>query len=170
MPAWAALTIGTLLCLCEAVLLQVFHIDRFAFQWWIPMVVWLAMRKDWASSAMVLALLFFPIEWTAGGRMGLVSFGLILPFLLLRLSGLSVGSVSVITHSIIGAGFALLHNLSMVGLLLILDPDSRMIPAILWNIGVSVLVCAVCTPILLRVFSQLETWFVPQRGAGVRLR
>ncbi|MEZ4458817.1 MAG: hypothetical protein R3E66_03635 [bacterium] len=118
MPAWAALTIGTLLCLGEAVLLQALHIDRFAFQWWIPMAVWLSMQKDWGTSAMVLAMLFLPIEWTAGGRMGIVSFGLILPFLLVRLSGLSVGSVSIVTHSIIGAGFALLHNVSMVGLLL----------------------------------------------------
>lgn len=169
MPGWAAAVIGVCLCVFEAVVLQVLHIDRFSFQLWIPMTVWLAMQKDWGTSALVLALLFLPIEWSAGGRMGLVSFGLILPFALIRLSGLSVSAASFLTHMLIGATFAVLHDLSMVTVLLIIDPSSRIIPAILWNIGASVGVSALCTPILLRALSRIEAWFAPHgRTAGAR--
>lgn len=162
MPVWVAALLGVALCLFESLLLQFLHVGDFALQLWLPLTLWLAMRKDWASSAFALAFLFFPIEWCAGGRMGLVSFGLILPFVLVRLSGLSVGAVSFLTHALIGGAAALLHGLSMILLLVVFDPDSAIIPAVLWSLWKSALAVAIVTPFFLRGMVRLEDWFLPR--------
>jgi hypothetical protein len=161
MPVWVAAIVGMALCLFETIFLQLFHVGDFALQLWLPLTLWLAMRKDWAASVFALVFLFFPIEWCAGGRLGLVSFGLILPFTLVRLSGLSVGAAGFLTHAMMGGSAAILHGLSMVLLLLVFDPESAIIPAILWTLWISGLAGAIATPILLRGMVRLEDWFLP---------
>jgi len=162
MPVWVAAIVGVALCLFETLMLQILQIGDFALQLWLPLTLWLAMRKDWASSALALAFLFFPIEWCAGGRLGLVSFGLLLPFTLVRLSGLSVGAASFMTHVMMGGAAAVLHVLSMVLLLVVFDPESAIIPAILWSLWKSALAGAIVTPIFLRGMVRLEDWFLPR--------
>lgn len=166
---WLTWVLGTILCLLEATLLPYLP-DGVVFQVWVSLTVWLGMQKDWTVAGLVLAGLFFPIEWSASGRMGLISLGLVVVFGMIRASGMSASALRLVGVSVLGALAAAAHGLVMCGMLLVFDPSSPLISSIVWTLGQSAVAGALVTPVVVGGMVRLNEVFSPRSRFGVGRR
>lgn len=159
---------GFVLVVGEAALLPWVPFEFVTPQIWLPVTVWLALQKDWPGYAVALALLCLPIEWTASGRMGLVSLGLVVVYTLIRATGLSASALNPFSLALLGAFAACVHGVVMVCALLVFDPGSRVVGAIVWTMGQSALWSALLSALLVTALVYAAERNAPRRLGGRR--
>lgn len=119
------------LIVAEGALLQSFGVDAASLQLGVVCGAYLGLRRDFHSSAWILAALLSPIEWMTSAPAGLYAGALVLVFLALRPITSKLERQWNLGKSLLCAAGALLHPLAMAAYLFVTRPGSIALDAIL---------------------------------------
>ncbi len=164
MPAGIVFVVACVILIFEGVLLDELGFDGVALQSSIAIVAYLGLRREFVLASWTLVFLLIPFEWMTGGPLGLYTFGTVGLFLILRALRVTVQSGSLLTEVVVGAGAAVVHGLLMVFALLLITPDSSMLPAILWQLPLAAFGGAILTPAFLRATERVDERLRPSGG------
>lgn len=160
--------LGLGILLAEAVLMQFLGATGLAFQWWIPITFWIALRPDFASSTLLISALLPFMVLTSGAPAGYWIPGVALIYLGLKPLGMSPRNLTRVTQALIAMALALVHATSMAVLLLIFSPDTLILGSIGWGLIWALPLVGISAPLVLWLFERVEAVVSP-RQAGIRL-
>ena len=148
----------------EGAILGALGIEQWSLQLGLIVVCYLGMRRDFESSAWLLAALLLPLEWTTGGPMGGYSLGAVVIFLLLRLVGSQLEARWSAWKAMFCAIAVLLHHLVVAGYWLMFAPDSPIVTAIFATMFGAAFGAGIVSLPLGWLFARLESQFTPRDG------
>jgi len=165
MPGFLTWIVAVLLMLLESTLLAAFGVENLCLQTALGVTFYLALERDFVPGAATLAALLLPIEWLVAGVPGYYALGLVTVFLLLRLVRGSIQGGWSVARFLLAVVAAMLHAITMVVALLVSDPSSPVVGAVLWQILPASLTAAVGCLLVGRLFARLDAAMAPrQRG------
>jgi len=151
----------------ESVLLTTFGVETFSLQMGIGITIFLGLRREFVTGALILAGLLPVIEWLVNGPPGFYSMGLVVVFLIL--SGLMEnlqrrwGMAQMVLAMIVG----LVHAGVMLMAVLLTNPGSMVLQSILWNMWLGSAFVGLSMIPLGRFLDRADRLLNPRSGRSV---
>lgn len=167
MPAVVTWFVCFALLIGESVLMTTFGVESVSLQMGIGITIFLGLRREFVTGALILAGLLPVIEWLVNGPMGFYSLGLVVVFLIL--SGLveSLQRRWGMAQMVLAMVLALLHSGVMLVALLLTNPGSMILQSVLWNMWVGSAFVGLTMIPLGRFLDRADRLLNPRSGRNV---
>lgn len=167
MPGWLTWLLAMGALIMESALLAALGVDSWSLQTAVALTMFLALRREFVTGALILAGLLVPIEWLVGGPPGYYSLSLVAVYFLLRLARGSIESEWGFSQAVLALFTVGVQTGVMVLALLLFHPNARLIYALLWGaIPGAIGAAAVAWP-LGALFTRLDRALDPRNGRGI---
>ncbi len=167
MPGWLTWLLAMAALLLESALLAAVGVDGWSLQTAVALTMFLALRRNFVSGALILACLLVPIEWLVGGPSGYYSLSLVVVFFLLRLARGSIESEWGFSQAMLAMVTVGVQTGVMVLMFLLFQPNSRLIYALLWGAIPGAIGAALVAWPLGALFTRLDRALDPRNGRGM---
>ncbi len=160
---WALKTILSLvLILGEGVVYGLFGVENFTLQLGLALTIVLGLSRDFSSSAFILIMILWPMEWAIRGERGHYVFAAVTLFFLLRfLSAKLKTSIPQLFFISFCAG--MVHSSVMILTTFLLNPDSTSLPSILSNIVWAAFLVSFGALFIQKLFDFLGSFYTVRR-------
>lgn len=164
MPAWLTWLIGLGVLLLESAILAAVGVDGFALQTAVALTIFLALRRDFVTGALILAGLLIPIEWLVVGPPGYYALSLVVVFFLLQLARGSIESEWGLSQAILAMFTVAVQTGVMALAMLLFEPGAELFEALFWGIVPGAIAAAVVAWPLGALLSRLDRALDPRSG------
>lgn len=162
MPGWLLYILALALVLLEGALGAALGLEVLTLEIPLALTLYLGLRREFTSSALLLCGLMIPIEWQVGGLFGVYSLCLVLVFGLLRLVGATLERRWGLVQLGLAAVTILAHHLLIAGFLLVTRPGSLLLDAALGTLFSNLLVAVPVAWVVGRALDALDGFFDPR--------
>jgi ABC-type cobalt transport system substrate-binding protein len=169
MPAWLTWFVAMGVLVLESALLSVFGIDGWALQTAVALTIFLALRRDFVSGALILAALLVPIEWLVVGPFGYYSLSLVVVFFVLQLARGNIQSEWGLSQAVLAIFTVALQTAIMALALLMLDPHAGLMESLLWGAVPGAIGAAVVVWPLGLVLARIDHALDPHAGRRMKV-
>jgi hypothetical protein len=133
MPGWLTWLVAIGVLVLESALLSAFGVDGWALQTAVALTIFLALRRNFVSGALILAALLVPIEWLVVGPSGYYAFSLVGVFFVLQLARGNIQSEWGLSQAVLAMFTVALQTGMMALALVVLDPHAAVMESLLWG-------------------------------------
>ncbi len=169
MPVWLTWIVAMGLLIGESALLAAIGAEDWVLQMAIVVTVFLALRREFVGGALVLAGLLAPIEWLVVGPSGFYALGLVAVFVVFQLARGHIESEWGLSQALLAVVAVGLHTAVMVLAILFLEPDARIVRALLWSAPAGALGAALTVWPVGAFLARLDAMVDSRSSRGVHL-
>lgn len=148
----------------EGVFLHLFGLESWALQVSTLLVVFVALNRTLGTACLTLLLWLLPMEWAASSRFGFCSLALVCVFFLARIFRSRLEQQWGIMHVVLTILGALIHQLLVAMLVLITQPGSSLLKAIVLTLPQTIIVAALFAWPLGYLCLKLDRKFYSKHG------
>lgn len=168
MPAWLTWLVAMGILVGESAFLAAFGVDDWSFQSAVLLTIFLALRRDFLSGALILVALLLPIEWLVVAPAGYYALSLVVVFLALQLVRGSIQSDWGLSQVLVAIAAVLVQTVALWVFLVLLEPEANFSQALLWGGLRGTLAAGVLAGPLGALLTGLDRLVEPRSGRRVR--
>jgi ABC-type cobalt transport system substrate-binding protein len=169
MPVWLTWLVALGVLVLESALLSAFGVDGWALQTAVALTIFLALRRDFVSGAVVLAALLVPIEWLVVAPPGHYALSLVVVFFVLQLARGNIQSEWGLSQAVL-AMFTVVLQTGMMALgMVVVEPHAGIMEALLWGAVPGAVGAALVVWPLGVVLTRIDRMVDPHSGRRMKM-